>query len=107
MTDYTLIGDLAALVDAIQPESITSRTFYKDDTLKAILFGFDAGQELSEHTASVAAVIQIVQGEATVTLGDDQHELTAGAWVHMPPHLEHSITAKTPLLMLLLMFGTN
>ena len=103
MPDYTLIPDVAEMIDAIQPESITSRTFYKGDSLKAILFGFDTGQELSEHTASVAAVIQIVQGEATVTLGTDTHELAAGAWVHMPPRLKHSITAKTPLLMLLLM----
>ena len=103
MPDYTLIPDVAEMIDAIQPESIVSRTFYKDDQMKATLFGFDTGQELSEHTASVAAVIQIVKGKATVTLGDDIHELAAGAWVHMPPRLKHSITAKTPLLMLLLM----
>jgi len=90
-------------MDAIQPESIISRTFYKDDRLKAILGGFDAGQELSEHTSSQSAIIQIVQGEATVTLGDDRHELADGAWIHMPPRLKHSVYARTPLLMLLLM----
>ena len=104
---YTLIADLAGLVESIQPESIVSRTFYKDDHLKAILFGFDAGQELSEHTSSQAAIIQIVQGEATITLGDDRHELQAGAWLHMPPRLKHSIYAKTPLCMLLVMLGTD
>jgi quercetin dioxygenase-like cupin family protein len=107
MTDYTLIPSLEGLVDDITPDSIISRTFYKGAGLKAILFGFDAGQELSEHTASQAAVIQIVRGEATVTLGNDQHELTAGAWLHMPPRLKHSVTAKTPLLMLLLMFDAG
>jgi quercetin dioxygenase-like cupin family protein len=105
--DYLLVPALAELLETIQPQSIVSRTFYKDDHLKAILFGFDAGQELSEHTSSQSAVIQIVQGEATVTLGTDVHEVRAGAWVHMPPRLKHSITAKTPLLMLLLMFGTE
>jgi quercetin dioxygenase-like cupin family protein len=107
MPNYTLIPQLAGLVDAIQTESIVSRTFFKDDQMKAILFGFDTGQELSEHTASQAAIIQIVQGEATVTLGDDTHELEAGAWVQMPPRLKHSITAKSPLLMLLLMFDAT
>jgi len=107
MTDYTMIPDLEGLIDAIQPESIVSRTFHKDNQLKAILFGFDSGQELSEHTSSQTAIIQIVKGEATVTLGDDTHELAAGAWMHMPPRLKHSITAKTPLLMLLLMFGAE
>lgn len=104
MTDYTLIPALDGLIDAIQPESIVSRTFYRDDKLKGILFGFDAGQELSEHTSTQAAMIQIIKGDATVTLGEDQHELSAGAWIHMPPRLKHSIYAKTPVLMLLMMF---
>ena len=107
MTDYTLIPELEGLIDAIPPESIVSRTFYKDSHMKAILFGFDTGQELSEHTSSQTAIIQIIRGEATVTLGDDTHELAAGTWMHMPPRLKHSIRAKTPLLMLLLMFGTE
>lgn len=105
--DYALIENVAELIAAIQPQSIVSRTFYRDDRLKAILFGFDTGQELSEHTSSQSAIIQIVQGEATVTLGNDRHELQAGAWLHMPPRLKHSVYAKTPLLMLLLMFGAD
>jgi quercetin dioxygenase-like cupin family protein len=107
METYTLIQDLASLMNAPQPESIISRTFYRDDRLKAILFGFDAGQELSEHTSSQAAIIQVIRGEATVTLGDDRHELNAGSWLHMPPHLKHSVYAKTPLIMLLLLFGAE
>lgn len=106
-TAYTVIEDLAGLIDSIQPESIVSRTFCKSDRLKAILFGFDAGQELSEHTSSQEAIIQIVQGEASVTLGGDRHELKAGSWLHMPPHLKHSVYAKTPLLMLLMMVGAE
>ena len=105
--DYTLVEKLEDLIDSIQPDSIVSRTFYKDERLKGILFGFDTGQELSEHTSSQAANIQIVQGEATVTLGADRHELTAGSWIHMPPHLKHSVYAKTSVIMLLLMFGTD
>lgn len=109
MTDtaYTLINDLTALIDTLQPDSIVSRTFYRGDQVKGILFGFAAGQELSEHTSSQSAIIQIVQGEATITLGDDRHELAAGAWIQMPPRLKHSVHAKTPLIMLLLMFGTD
>lgn len=105
--EYTLIEDLTGLIDDIQPDSIVSRTFFRGDRIKAILFGFDTGQELSEHTSNQAAIIQIVQGEATVTLGEDTHELKAGSWVQMPPRLKHSVYAKTPLLMLLSMLGTE
>lgn len=103
---YTLVENLAALV-ATTPDSVISRTFYKDECLKAILFGFDAGQELSEHTSSQAAIIQIVEGEADVTVGEDRHDLRAGSWLHMPPRLKHSIHARTRLVMLLLMFANE
>ena len=74
-----------------------------DDQVKAILFGFAAGQELSEHTASQPAVLHFLQGEAELTLGDDEMEAQAGTWVHMPPNLAHSVVAKTPVVMLLLL----
>lgn len=105
--DYTLIANLGNLIESTQPDSIVSRTFYKGERLKGILFGFDTGQELTEHTSSQAAIIQIVQGEATVTLGEDRRELQAGAWIYMPPSLKHSIYARTPLTLLLLMFGAD
>jgi quercetin dioxygenase-like cupin family protein len=101
MTPYTLIGDLAK--DAQPPDKgILSRTVFNDDRLKAVLFGFAQGEELSEHTASMPAVLHFLQGEAKLTLGDDRHEAKAGTWVHMPKGMRHSIQAKTPLVMLLL-----
>jgi quercetin dioxygenase-like cupin family protein len=101
-TIYTLILDL---VKEVQPpeKGILSRTIFNDDRLKAVLFGFAQGEELSEHTASMPAILQFVQGEATVTLGDDKHEAKAGTWVHMPTGQRHSIQAKTPVVMLLLL----
>lgn len=103
MTDYTLVENLSEVLDGIQPDSIISRTFYKGESLKAIAFGFDAGQALTEHTSSRTAVIQIIEGEAVVTLGDDRYELKAGAWVYMPPNLKHSVHAVTQVVMLLTM----
>jgi quercetin dioxygenase-like cupin family protein len=103
MTDYTLVGNLSEVLEGIQPDSIISRTFYKGESLKAIAFGFDAGQALTEHTSSRTAVIHIIEGEAVVTLGDDRYELKAGAWVYMPPNLKHSVHAVTQVVMLLTM----
>ncbi len=101
-SDYTYIADLAQQVD-IPADGILSRTLYSDDQVKVVVFGFDAGQELSEHTASMPAILHIIQGEARLTLGDDPMEARAGAWVRMPPELRHSVQARTPVIMLLLM----
>lgn len=96
---------LAAVEDAVQiaPNSIVSRPLHADDKVKVVLFGFDAGQELSEHTASVPAILHILRGEAEIALGEDIHQATAGDWTWMPPQLPHSIRARTPVVMLLTM----
>lgn len=104
-TTYTLVTHLEDLIGDIPPQSIISRAFYHDARLKALLFGFDAGQALSEHTASQAAIIHILSGKARVTLGDDCHELDAGAWAYLPPRLKHSVYAHSALRLLLLLIG--
>ena len=99
---YTLINDLAK--ESQPPDKgILSRTLHNDDRLKVVLFGFAQGEELSEHTASMPAVLHFLHGDATVTLNEDQHEARAGTWIHMPAGLKHSIQAKTPVAMLLLL----
>lgn len=103
-TEYTLVQDLPGMLASIQPQGIVSRTFFRGDRLKAVLFGFDAGQELSEHTSSQSAVVQILDGQATVTVGEDTFELGPGSWLHMEPRTKHSVMAKTPVVMLLSMF---
>ena len=100
-TNYTHFSDLAK---EVQPpdKGILSRTLFNDDRLKTVLFGFAQGEE-SEHTASLPAVLHFLQGEAKLTLGDDSLEAKPGTWVHMPKGLRHSIQAKTPVVMLLLL----
>jgi quercetin dioxygenase-like cupin family protein len=99
---FTLAQDLASHVD-IPNDGIISKTLQQDDRTKVVLFGFAPGQELSEHTASVPAILHFLQGEAHVTLGATAHELSAGGWVHMPASLPHSIRAKTAVKMLLIL----
>lgn len=94
--------DLAAEVE-IPKDGITSRALYADDKTRVVIFGFDQGQELSEHTASMPAIIHVLKGEAAVTLGAEPHEASAGFWAYMPANLPHSLTAKTPMVMLLTM----
>jgi quercetin dioxygenase-like cupin family protein len=99
-TPYTLLTDLAGQVEA-PTDGTLSRTIYHDERLKVVLFGFSAGQELSEHTSSTPAIMHFLLGESDVTLGPDKVAANAGAWIHMPAQLPHSIRAKTPVVMLL------
>ena len=69
-TTYTHFSGLAK--EVLPPDKgVLSSTLYSDDRLKAVAFGFAQGEELSEHTASMPAVLHFLQGEAKLTLGDD------------------------------------
>jgi quercetin dioxygenase-like cupin family protein len=102
---YTYISDLSELITDIPTDSILSRTFFENENAKVIQFGFAKGQELSEHTASKPAVLHFLAGEAEVTLGDDPVTAQEGTWIHMPANLPHSVVAKTPVVMLLMLIG--
>ena len=44
------------------------------------------------------AIMHFLSGEADVTLGSDEIAAAPGCWIHMPPHMPHSIHAKTPVV---------
>ena len=100
---YTLIRDLAAEV-RIPEHGILSRPLLDDESAKVVLFSFSQGQELSEHTAAVPAILHFLSGRADVVLGGDHLELEAGAWVHMAAGVSHAIRARSDLSMLLVLF---
>jgi quercetin dioxygenase-like cupin family protein len=97
---YTLIPSILNEID-VPENGILSHTVHNDAAVKIILFGFAAGQELTAHTAPMPATIQILRGEAELTLGGDVITVREGCVVHMQPNLVHGIVAKTALLMLL------
>jgi quercetin dioxygenase-like cupin family protein len=49
------------------------------------------------------AILHFLQGEATLTLGEEIVEGQPGRWIHMPPNLKHSVKTKSPVVMLLLL----
>jgi quercetin dioxygenase-like cupin family protein len=76
-TTYTYFSDLAKEVRPPDKGTL-SCTLFNDDRLKAVPFGFGQGEELSEHTASMSAVLHFLQGKAKLTLGDDPVEAKPG-----------------------------
>jgi quercetin dioxygenase-like cupin family protein len=80
---------------------ITSRTLLKTTGGKAVLFAFDAGQELTEHTNPNHALIQVLTGSLVVTLAGRPETLKPGQLLHMPPQLPHAVRAEEPATFLL------
>lgn len=99
-TPTTVIADLEAELE-IPKDGTLSRVLYKDDSIRLVLFGFDTDQELTEHTAALPAVVQIIRGRAEIGLGDQTVIARPGTWIHMAAHLSHSVRALEPTVLLL------
>jgi quercetin dioxygenase-like cupin family protein len=93
------------LADEIQysPAAVVSKTLVKKPTGTITLFAFDAGEGLSEHTAPFDAVVQILDGEAELTIGGNSMSATAGQMVIMPANVPHAVKAVRQFKMLLTM----
>jgi quercetin dioxygenase-like cupin family protein len=83
------------------PNGIVSRTLLRTANSRVVLFGFAEGQELTEHTATQHAVVQILSGECEFSLADQMHSLKTGDLLYMPPNLPHAAKATTKFSMLL------
>lgn len=83
------------------PNGIVSRTLLRTTNTRVVLFGFAEGQELTEHTSTQHALIQILSGECEFTLTGQPHSMKSGDLLYMPPGLPHAVKAVGPFSMLL------
>ena len=88
---------------SIQPEATVSRTAMRTEGGNVVLFAFDSGQELSEHTAAMPAFIRVLRGRLLVNGGDDEREVAPGDLVYLPTRLPHAVKALEPSVMMLTM----
>ena len=93
------LGEQVGYVDG----SIVSRTLAKAPGGSLTLFAFDAGQELSEHTAPFDAFVQVLDGAVELTIGGARVAARAGETVLMPAGVPHAVRATERFKMLLSM----
>ena len=72
-----------------QDGSVVSREIVKKTTGSVTLFAFDEGQGLREHTAPFDALVQMLEGEAEITISDQSHRLRGGEMILMPAGQPH------------------
>jgi quercetin dioxygenase-like cupin family protein len=75
---YSLIADPAGEV-AIQSGAVVSKVVHRGDGMNVTVFGFDSGEELTEHQAGHAAVVQVLSGRLRFTVDGEQLELVPPA----------------------------
>lgn len=86
-----------------QPGSIVSREILKKTTGKVTLFAFDAEEGLSEHTSPFDALVQILEGEAEITITGKPNRVGEGELLLMPANQPHALKALKRFKMVLTM----
>jgi len=84
-------------------DSIVSKVITKNAAGNVTLFAFDKGQQLSEHTAPFDAMVTVLDGEGTVTIGGTAYLLKEGEAIIMPADIPHAVDAGSRFKMMLIM----
>jgi quercetin dioxygenase-like cupin family protein len=92
-----------SLAEATQfsDKGIVSRALVHAGGLRVTLFGFAAGQELTEHASPARATIQVLAGRSEWTVAGEPKTLSAGDFLHLPPGTPHAVRAPEAFSMLL------
>ncbi|MBN1389050.1 MAG: cupin domain-containing protein [Candidatus Thermoplasmatota archaeon] len=86
-----------------QDGSVVSRELITKNAGTVTVFSFDKGQGLSEHTTPYDALVQIMDGKASITISGVEYILEKGEMIIMPANEPHGLRALTPFKMLLTM----
>ncbi len=97
---HSAIDDVTRAV-TIQSGAVVSKVMHRQDGLEVTVFGFDAREGLTEHTASRAALVQVLTGRLRFTVDGEEVNAGPGAWISMTPGTPHSLVAEEPTVMLL------
>ena len=101
----SIMGKALELKDLVsfQDGSVVSKTLIDRGIGTITLFSFDKGQGLSEHTAPFDAFVQVVEGEAEITISGVAQTVRSGEIIIMPADQPHSLKAAERFKMLLVM----
>ncbi|MDU2065358.1 MAG: cupin domain-containing protein [Sporomusaceae bacterium] len=95
------INTFADLVE-YQAGRVVSLTLVQKEFLTMTLFAFSQGESISTHSSPGDAFVYLLDGEASITIGDVTHQVKAGESILMPANTPHGLQADKNFKMLLL-----
>jgi Uncharacterized conserved protein, contains double-stranded beta-helix domain len=98
--DFSTSLDLREQV-SYQTGQIVSKTLVQNKGVSLTLFAFDQDEEISTHSSHGDAMIQVLDGTARITIGEEDFLVTAGETIVMPAEVPHAVFAKEKFKMLL------
>jgi quercetin dioxygenase-like cupin family protein len=98
-------GEVLALDTLVTPtaQGIASRVLARTAAGNITLFAFDAGEELSEHTAPFDVLVLTLSGALVLTIAGRSIRTTPHSIVLMPANVPHAVRASEASQMMLIM----
>jgi len=96
-----------AAATQVSPAGIVSRTVLQSPELRVVLFTFAEGQELTTHTSTRRAVIQVLEGTGEFLFAGHWEKIAAGTLLHLPPNHPHAVRATAGPFSMLLTLGAE
>lgn len=85
----------------VQPGQIVSKTLAQNEALSITLFAFAAGEEISTHSSTGDAMVQVLEGTGRFTVNQVEYLVHAGEFLVMPANKPHAVMAIENFKMLL------
>jgi quercetin dioxygenase-like cupin family protein len=103
--DFAQVLEMAGLVEYAAGQ-VVSRTLAQNKAVSITLFAFAEGEEISSHASGGDALVYLLDGEAAITIGEEEFTLGKGETIVMPAGVPHALFAVKQFKMLLLVvFG--
>jgi quercetin dioxygenase-like cupin family protein len=96
----TLVTQLTEKIEYAET-GVLSKVLLKVPYCQYTLFCLAAGTDISEHTSTRNAVVQVLEGRGTLTLEGEDIALLPGVLIFMPANAPHALKAETNLAFLL------
>jgi quercetin dioxygenase-like cupin family protein len=105
--------DLNEALKKLRAEAHASQNGHRQMTIfhrapvAKVLFAFESGGELPDHSANGLVTIHALEGHLTVQAEEQTYELQSGMMVILNPNVRHSVRAKQVSAMLLTVHMEN
>jgi len=98
--EFSKVINLKNLI-SYQEGQVISRTISQTPSVSITLFSLDKGEGISTHVTPGDAMVQVLDGEAEITIDNNIFNVKSGETIIMPSNVPHGLEARERFQMLL------
>ncbi|OMG01260.1 cupin domain-containing protein [Paenibacillus sp. FSL R7-0337] len=95
------VMDLRKII-TVEQEQVSSLTLVQRQNLAMTLISVDTGSSIGGHSSPGDAMVNILSGEARITIDDKPYSVRAGETLILPANIPHALYATEAFQMLLI-----